>query len=93
VREDHARRNSDAVKLRRTTAKKKKKKKKEDDDDNDMQVPACLFSVAVLSLCPDRAGIIFSSIRRSPIMCFLHVTVISNMTKLSIRGSTAYGQF
>jgi hypothetical protein len=26
-------------------------------------------------------------------MCFLHVTVISNMTKLSIRGSTAYGQF
>ncbi len=27
VREDHARRNSDAVKLRRTTAKKKKKKK------------------------------------------------------------------
>lgn len=67
VREDHARRNSDAVKLRGTTAKKEKKKKTTNDDD-DMQVPACLFSVAVLSLCPDRAGIIFSSTRPSPIM-------------------------
>ncbi len=53
----------------------------EEDDDDDMQVPACLFSVAVLSLCPDhRAGIIFSSTRPSPMMCFLHFTVICNMT-------------
>jgi hypothetical protein len=82
VREDHARRSSDTVKLRRTTAKKEKKKttNDDDDDDDDMQVPACLFSVAVLSLCPDRAGIIFSSTRPSLIMCFLHFTQISNMT-------------
>jgi hypothetical protein len=91
VREDHARRNSDAVEAAKNNCEEEEEE--DDDDDDDMQVPACLFSVAVLSLCPDRAGIIFSSIRRSPIMCFLHVTVISNMTKLSIRGSTAYGQF